>query len=66
MHYRITTAYPGNAVVVTADEAQADWNDTDPDLREGDLGGEFRLWRSSQRVRRLVAATYTPVREEPR
>lgn len=63
MQYRITSAYPSAPVTITADEAQADWDATDPDLREGSLEEGFRLWRSSERIRRLVAADYTPVPE---
>lgn len=63
MDYRITSPYPSAPVTVTAAEAQADWDATEPDLREGSLECGFRLWRSSERIRRLVAADYTPVPE---
>ena len=47
--------------VLTAEEARADWDAADPDLREGDPETGFVLWVRGTHVRRLAPTRYTPL-----
>lgn len=54
------TAGVGNGVITEA-QARADWDATDPDLREQHEDGGFSIWTSGPNVRRLVEKRYRPI-----
>jgi hypothetical protein len=47
--------------VIDAEEARADWEACDPELREGSLEGGFTVYVRGEMGHRIAPVTYTPL-----
>jgi hypothetical protein len=57
--YHVTTGFSSGTL--PAEEALADWEAADEDMRDGDPETGFTLWVRGTHVRRLAPTRYTPL-----